>query len=161
MGGTPRIGTSDLGLEFHNVHFQDVCKRWGIKHLKPKTGARIAPYIENRVKQYKKYTRLLSHLLFKGMKWWEPEVIKNACKSVNNIQRESGYSAREIVFKFKNHGDMSDIIKSYQSDEEKDNKLVGVPTIQKGDFVRIRVAPQKLGFHKSHLGFKGTITIRR
>ena len=45
---------------------------------------------------------------------------------------------------------------SYQKDEKISDVRVGVPGLQIGDFVRVRVAKQKLGLaHKSHLGFVG------
>ena len=155
MKGKPRILTSDLGTEFFNHHFQAVCKTYGVRHLKPKT-TRIAPYIENRVRHFKKYTRLLSKLLYEDTHWYEPEVIRDAAKSVNNIQRASGFSAKEIIAKWQKQGSLSSIIESYQNDEQKDDVRVGVPGLQIGDFVRVRVAKQKLGLsHKSHLGFVG------
>ena len=156
LEGRPRILTSDLGSEFFNQYFQQVCTNWNIKHLKPKTGARIAPYIENRVRHFKKYTRLLSKLLFEDTFWYEPKVIQDACKAVNNIQRESGFSAKEIVAKWRRKENLAEITSSYQKGEATDEVRVGIPTLGTGDFVRIRVAKQKLSLdHKTHLGFKG------
>ena len=156
MKGKMRIATSDLGKEFLNQHVQGLLKEYGIKHLQPKTGARIAPYIENRIGTFKRYLRLLSKMLFKDTAWHEPETIRNATSSVNNITRKSGYSAKEIVKMWLNGQNLEKIRDSYQEDEQKDEKILGFSNLKKGDFVRIRVAKQKLGLdHKSHLGFKG------
>ena len=156
LDGKPRILTSDLGGEFWNQSFQQVNKDFGIKHLKPKTGARIAPYIENRVRHFKKYTRLLSKLLFEDTYWYEPEIIRDAAKAVNNIQRESGFSAKEIVQKWRKKDDLGEIVASYHKGEKQEDTRVGVSALEPGDFVRIRVAKQKIGLdHKTHLGFKG------
>ena len=156
LGGKPRILTSDLGGEFFNKHFQAVCVKYDIKHIKPKTGARIAPYIENRVRHFKRYVRLNSHLLFKNTRWYEPEILRDSAKAVNNIQRDSGKSAKEIVQLWKKGGSLTSIHESYQKNEQKEDTSIGVGTIASGDFVRTRVAKQKIGLdHKSHLGFRG------
>ena len=154
LGGRPRILTSDLGTEFFNKHFQAVVHKNTIKHIKP-IRVRMAPYIENRVRHFKKYVRLLSKLLFENTFWYEKEVIRDACKSVNNIQRDSGFSAHEIVVKWKKKETLEPITESYKK-EEKPDVRVGVPNMAVGDFVRVRVAKQKLSLaHKSHLGFYG------
>ena len=156
LNGKPRILTSDLGTEFHNHHFQAVCKKHGIKHLKPKTGARIAPYVENRVRVFKRYVRLNSHLLFENTRWYEPEVLAGSCRAVNNIQRQSGFSAKEIVDRWRKGGTLESIRESYTKDEKQDEKKVGVSELSSGDYVRVRVAPQKINLaFKSHLGFQG------
>ena len=155
LGGKPVIATSDLGKEFLNVHVKNLFKSRNIRHLQPRT-ARIAPYIENRVRHFKRYARLLSSLLFKDTYWYEPETIKNAVKSVNNIQRESGKSALEIVQMFRKGLSLAGIRKSYLKGEEGEDKHIGFGTLQQGDFVRVRKAKQKLDLkHKSHLGFRG------
>jgi hypothetical protein len=153
-GGKPIIGTSDLGKEFLNKHVQALFKSQNIRHLQPKT-ARIAPFIENRVRHFSKYLRILSKLLFKDTKWYEPETIRNACESVNNITRKSGYSAKEIVSLWRKGKSLATIKESYEKEEVKEDRTVGFGKLEKGDFVRLRVAKQKLDLkHKTHLGFE-------
>jgi hypothetical protein len=160
MKGTPRILTSDLGTEFHNKHFQAVNQEFSINHLKPKQIS-IAPFIENRVRTWKRYLRLNSHLLFSHSKWWEPKVMSDTTTAVNNIQGKSGYSPREIIKKFVKD-DKSEVINSVnayhmRAETKQDTDNVGYNLLQSGDFVRLRVAKrkEKLGsFHKSHLGFR-------
>ena len=156
FGGEPKIGTSDLGLEFLNVHMKALFKTWGIKHLQPQTGTRIAPFAERAVRSWKSYVRILSKLLFKDTAWYEKETIQNACDSVNNIQKKSGFSALEIVQMWRKGTSLDEIRKSQRSGEIKEEKVVGYSDLEKGDFVRIRVAKQKLDLKfKSHLGFEG------
>ncbi len=158
--GAPRILTSDLGKEFHNKHFQAVNAEFGVKHLKPKQIS-IAPFIENRVRTWKRYLRLNSHLLFSHSKWWEPKVMSDSTKAVNNIQNKSGYSPREIISKFvkDQKSEVINKVNSYHRKDETtdDTDNIGYSLLQAGDYVRLRVAKrkEKLGsFHKSHLGFK-------
>ena len=75
FGGEPKFGTSDLGGEFLNIHVKALFKRWGIKHLQPTTGTRIAPFAERAVRTWKNYARMLSKLLFKDTFWHERETI--------------------------------------------------------------------------------------
>ena len=160
IGGKPIIGTSDLGKEFLNKHVQALFKSNNIRHLQPKT-ARIAPFIENRVRHFSKYLRILSKLLFKDTKWFEPETIRNACESVNNITRKSGYSAKEIVKLWQKGKSLAAIKESYERDEAHEDKTVGFGKLEKGDFVRLRVAKQKLDLkHKTHLGFEADYFVK-
>ena len=156
LGGEPKFGTSDLGKEFLNSHMKALFKTWGIKHLQPKTGARIAPFAERAVRTWKNYARMLSKLLFKDTAWHERETIKNACSSANNIQKKSGHTALEIVNLWRKGESLVAIRKSFLSGEQKRDKSFGYPDIEIGAFVRIRVAKQKTGLdYKSHLGFVG------
>ena len=154
-GGTPKILVSDLGLEFYNKHFQDVNKEYSIKHLKPKTGARIAPFIENKVRQFKRYVRLNSHLLFSDSKWFEPQLLKDSVTAVNNIQGKSGFSPKEIIKNWQKQGKVVEKVNQYHKREDVDSDTTKYSLLTSGDFVRIRVAKQKLPLDfKGHLGFK-------
>ena len=153
FNGEPKVCFSDLGLEFHNnavkIVFQ---KHKRIKHLKPfKT--KIAPFIENRVRTFKRHIRLLSHLLFKN-DWWGVHTIKSALNAMNNIQRKDGYTPLDIITHFKNNNEpVLQKIRSKQRIREatEDKSFISI-----GDRCRIRVAPQKLPFnYKAHLGFVG------
>ena len=155
IGGHPKILVSDLGKEFYNSHVQNVNKEFQIKHLKPKTGARIAPFVENAVRQFKRYVRLNSHLLFSNSKWFEPQLLKDSVTAVNNIQSKSGFSPKEIIKNWQKHGKVVGKVKSYHKREDVEDDTSKYNLLTSGDFVRIRVAKQKLGLdYKSHLGFK-------
>ena len=154
-GGNPKTLTSDLGKEFYNKHVQKVNREFTIKHLKPKTGARIAPFVENAVRQFKRYVRLNSHLLFSDSKWYEPKILADSVTAVNNIQRKSGYSPEEIIRDWKKQGKIVSKVNTYERKEDIDEDTSRYSLLAAGDFVRIRVAKQKLGLdYKSHLGFK-------
>lgn len=154
FGGKPRRITHDLGKEFYNKHVTGLLTDRNITQAKP-FKATVAAFIENRIRTYKRYLRLLSELMFKGNEWFEKHIIRNACKAMNNIIRKDGFSPLDIVTAFKNNDQMKlSQIYSNQTryDREKDLKS----KFEKNDHVRTRVAknPGKINLkHKSHLGY--------
>jgi len=156
LGGKPVNLTSDSGLEFFNHFFQDLLTEYHIRHRKPKR-VRIAPFIENRVKVFKRYVRLNSKLLYKDVNWWDPGVISNSIQAVNGIQRKEGYTAHEIIERWQQNKSLLDVRMGYRNANAKPKKTqIGYSTLSNGDWVRIRIAKQKLSMtHKTHLGYHG------
>jgi hypothetical protein len=156
FGGEPKFGTSDEGKEFLNSFVRELFKTWGIRHLRPTTGTRIAPFAERAVRTWKTYTRMLSKILYKDTEWFEKETISNACKSANNIKKKSGYTALEIIQMWRKGKSLNEIVKSQRGGEQKEDRTVGFGSLQLGDFVRVRVAKQKIDLkYKNHLAFEG------
>ena len=154
FGGTPSRITHDLGKEFYNQHVSGLLNDRKIKQAKP-FKATVAAFIENRIRTFKRYNRLLSELMFKGNAWYEKHIIRNTCKAMNNIQRKDGFSPLDIVTAFRKNDQMKlSEIYSNQTRYDRDKDLKS--KFEKNDRVRIRVAknPGKLDLkHKSHLGF--------
>ena len=98
--GKPVVLSNDLGKEFHNARVHEVLRKYSVKMIKP-VKTKIAPFIEQKVRVFKRYIRLVSHLIFKSQPWYLDHILNSALKSMNNIQRLDGYSPLEIVTHFK------------------------------------------------------------
>ena len=118
LGGKPVFASSDKGKEFLGSDFQDVLKAEGIRHLIPR-GIRIQPFVENRVKQVKRYLRL-QELLFSGVFWYEPETIKAATRSVNRIVKKKINKSPEDIIRMFRKGASMDDLSSTNNNKRKD-----------------------------------------
>jgi hypothetical protein len=153
IGGKPVFASSDKGPEFLGAPFQALLKKEGIRHLVPKA-IRIQPFVENRVKQVKRYLRL-QELLFSGVHWYESDTIKSATRSVNRIMKKKiNKSPEDIVRMWKKGASLEDL--SSVSNNKRKDFQVGFGQIDVGDHVRVRKVEQKVSLaHKTHLGLKG------
>ena len=151
--GKTKILNNDMGKEFFNKHVKRLLRAKRIKMIKPRKTT-IAPYIENRVRTFKRYCRLYHLLLFKDMNWYDTQLIHRVCDAMNNIQRRDGYTPLDIVTIHKrNNAQALARIRNAQADRDRSDDT---SRIEKNDRVRIRVAPNPTKItqkHKSHLAY--------
>lgn len=129
-------------------------KEFNIVHVKPGTKAKIAPTAELAVRHVKRYLRLNSHILQKTF-WWE--VLRDSVLALNNTRKREGFTAQQLVRSFRDRGKDAKMLVKFRGEKRSDEKTeieTHLKQVEKGDYVRVRIVPDKLpaGF-KSHLGF--------